>query len=296
MSTPHIRVHVTVGAGAERRLDAGLAPGPYRLRTLEPGPELDLDWSGGGFPAVIARETAMAAGAPAEAGALLLVNETDRPRTFVVEARAWVEDALTAERATSLQAFRDLFSDQVLRPGDEVAVKRLALLFSDLKASTALYGAIGDAAAYHLVRSHFAFLAGLVRDHEGAIVKTIGDAIFAAFADPAQALDCAVAMQRQVAGFNAEEAAPDIVLKLGLHEGPCIAVTLNDRLDYFGSTVNLAARLQGESRGGDLVLSTALAEDPAVAERLAGLDAKPEQARLRGIAEPVDFLRIHFGP
>ena len=40
----------------------------------------------------------------------------------------------------------------------------------------------------------------------------------------------------------------DIAIKLGLHKGPCIAVTLNERLDYFGGTVNMAARLQGRSR------------------------------------------------
>jgi class 3 adenylate cyclase len=79
-----------------------------------------------------------------------------------------------------------------------------------------------------------------------------------------------------------------------LHDGPSIAVTLNDRLDYFGSTVNLAARLQGESRGGDIVISKVLARDPAVAGLLSGLDAREEQAVLKGIEAPVDFLRISF--
>src|SRR5262249_54058128 len=150
--------------------------------------------------------------------------------------------ALTADRVAALQAFRDLFSDEVLRPGDEVAIRRVTLLFSDLKGSTALYEAMGDAAAYHLVREHFAYLAEIVREHEGGIVKTIGDAVMAAFHDPLRGLQAAIAMQRRVAGFNARSRAP-IVLKLGLHDGPCIAVTLNDRLDYFGGTVNLAARL-----------------------------------------------------
>ena len=102
-------------------------------------------------------------------------------------------------------------------------------------------------------------------------------------------------MQEQVAAFNAAATAP-IVLKLGLHDGPCIAVTLNDRLDYFGGTVNLAARLQGESLGGDVVASAAL---------LAGLDAAmiaglrhrrtEERASLRGLASPVELRPLHRG-
>jgi class 3 adenylate cyclase len=136
----------------------------------------------------------------------------------VIEERAWLEDVLTADRVATLQAFRDLFSDQVLRPGDEVGIRRVTLLFSDLRGSTALYDAIGDAAAYRLVRDHFAYLAAIVREHEGTVVKTIGDAVMAAFHDPAEGLKAAIAMQERVASFNATAGAP-IVLKLGLHEG-----------------------------------------------------------------------------
>jgi class 3 adenylate cyclase len=110
---------------------------------------------------------------------------------------------LTADRVATLQAFRDLFSDQVLRPGDEVGIRRVTLLFSDLRGSTALYDAIGDAAAYRLVRDHFAYLAAIVREHEGTVVKTIGDAVMAAFHDPAEGLKAAIAMQERVASFNA---------------------------------------------------------------------------------------------
>ena len=294
MSTPHIRVHVTLEPGTARQLAAKLVPGPYRLRTLEPGPEWDIELAGEGFPEVVATDESVAAGEPAPTGEVHLRNDSRRRLTFVVEERAWVADALTADRATSLQAFRDLFSDQVLRPGDEVAVQRLALLFTDLKDSTALYDAVGDASAYHLVRAHFAYLAAIVRAHEGAIVKTIGDAILAAFMDPAKALAAAIEMQREVASFNAKQDGAGIVLKVGLHDGPAIAVTLNDRLDYFGATVNMAARLQNESRGGDVVLSRAMAADAQVAALLAGHQASEEQARLKGFDRPVDFLRLEF--
>ncbi|MEX2629809.1 MAG: adenylate/guanylate cyclase domain-containing protein [Tistlia sp.] len=293
MSTPHIRLHVTLPAGATRRVAASLAPGPYRLRSQEKGPERDLELAAGaGFPAVILGEESVETGAPAPAGTVELVNATPWPRTFVIEDRRWVAEALTADRVTALQAFRDLFAEQVLRPGDEVSVRRITLMFTDLAASTALYGRIGDARAYHLVREHFALLGALVRAHEGALVKTIGDAIMAAFADPAQALAAARAAQESIAGFNERNPDGPILLKVGLHTGPCIAVTLNERLDYFGGTVNLAARLQGESRGGEIVLSETLAAEPAVAEALAGLPVARESVRLKGFEAPVGILRI----
>ncbi len=292
MSTPHILVHLTLAPGESRRVELAPAPGRYRLRTLEPGPELEIDWDGGGFPEVVAEAEAMRCGAPGVPGGITLSNATARELTLIVEECLWVRDALTADRVSAMQAFRDLFSAQVLRPGDEVAIANVALMFSDLRGSTALYGEIGDAQAYNLVRDHFAFLAAIVRRHDGAIVKTIGDAIMAAFADPGRAMAAALEIQGEVAAFNAGHAATPIAIKLGLHQGPCIAVTLNERLDYFGNTVNMAARLQSESRGDDIVLSAEMAADPAVAPLLDGLARREEQASLKGFEAPVGFLRL----
>ncbi len=296
MSVPHVKAQVLLQPGETRDLAAVLPRGPYRFRTLEPGPEADIDWQAGDLPSLVIEADGIAPGAPAGPGLLRLVNRSARPRIALIEDRAWVADALTADRVTSLQAFRDLFSDDVLRPGDEVAVGRIALLFSDLKGSTALYQSIGDANAYRLVRDHFAVLAKAIRDHEGAIVKTIGDAVMAAFVSPAQAVAAALEIQARIAEFNrlpgAGRGHPPLVIKLGIHTGPTIAVTLNDRLDYFGSTVNMAARLQGESRGGEIVLSPEMAEDPAIRPILAGRDLRPDQAALKGYDQAIRFFRL----
>jgi class 3 adenylate cyclase len=291
-TTPHVVVQQILAAGEVRELAAELQPGPYRLRTLEPGGECDFQFDGDGFPELVAEEEGMKSGPRQPRGVVRCVNRRNRRTTFVIESRRWAEDALTAYQVTLLQGFRDLFSDQVLRPGDEVGIEQVTLLFTDLKGSTALYESMGDAGAYRLVRQHFAFLSEAVRHADGAIVKTIGDAVMAAFADPANAVSAALAIQARVSGFNAAQGEPAIVIKLGLHQGPCIAVTLNDRLDYFGSNVNLAARLQGESRGGDIVLSESLAADPAVAGLIAPLHPQSGSAILRGIARPVSFRRI----
>jgi class 3 adenylate cyclase len=299
MSVPHVKAQVLLQPDETRELKATLPFGPYRFRTLEPGPEADVDWRSGGVPELILDEGAITAGAPAPPGTLRLSNKVKRPLVAIIEDRSWVAEALTADRVTALQTFRDLFSDDVLRPGDEVAVGRIALLFSDLKGSTALYQSIGDASAYHLVRDHFAFMAKVIRDHEGAIVKTIGDAVMAAFVSPAQAVAAAIDIQRGIAAFNRENhaaegtASPPIVIKLGVHTGPTIAVTVNDRLDYFGSTVNMAARLQGQSDGGEIVLSPEIAEDAAVVPLLGGFRVVRDQASLKGFDQPIMFFRLH---
>jgi class 3 adenylate cyclase len=81
-------------------------------------------------------------------------------------------------------------------------------------------------------------------------------------------VQAALDIQQQIQHFNATHPNEPLVIKLGLHQGPCLAVNLNDKLDYFGTTVNLAARLQGQSQGGDVVISEKLRRDPAVANLL----------------------------
>jgi class 3 adenylate cyclase len=119
----------------------------------------------------------------------------------------------------------------------------------------------------------------------------------AAFVSPRQAVAAAIDIQRQIAAFNREShveegASPPIVIKLGVHSGPTIAVTLNDRLDYFGSTVNMAARLQGQSEGADIVLSPETAEDSTVAPLLTGFAVAQDQATLKGFDQSIRFVRL----
>ena len=166
MSTPHIVAQLRVEAGATREVEASFAAGHYLVRTLEAGPEADFDFEGDGFPEMHVGDGSVSVGAPVEPGKIRLVNASAHARNFVIEERAWERDALTADRVTAMQAFRDLFSDQLLRPGDEVAIQRVTLMFTDLRGSTALYESIGDARAYGLVRDHFSFLTGIVRDQD----------------------------------------------------------------------------------------------------------------------------------
>ena len=116
----------------------------------------------------------------------------------------------------------------------------------------------------------------------------------AAFAHPANGLRAAFAIQQEIEGFNAKHPDLPLMIKLGMHYGPCIAVNLNGRLDYFGTTVNLAARLEGQSKGGDVVISGKLREDPAVAELLASAPIKVNQfeTAIKGFDEHFVLYRL----
>lgn len=297
-TTPHVVVQQLLAPGERRVVAADLPAGPYRLRTLHPGRSVDIDHAGGAFPGLRITADGVNALAADKPGEVAFVNDAGVELAAVIETREWVREALTAHEVTTLQAFRELFADATLRPGDEAGVGQVTILFTDLRGSTALYEQIGDAAAFNLVREHFAVLGKAVRDANGAVVKTIGDAVMAAFADPADAVRAALAIRTDVAALDrrllAERGLSDgaLVVKIGLHTGPSIAVNLNDRLDYFGTTVNMAARLQGQSQGGDIVLSRSVAQDPAVRPLLAPVTAREETVLLKGFAVPVPFVRI----
>ena len=291
-TTPHVLIQQSLFPGEDRLIAAGLPPGDYRVRTYARGAELDITVAGERWPEVSVTGDGVVAGGELPKGEIRLVNATESPLTLVIESRAWADAALTAHQVTSLQSFRHLFPEEVLHGGEELAIDSIAILFTDLQGSTALYREIGDGPAYQRVREHFDFLIEIVRTHDGALVKTIGDAVMAVFVSPYQALRAALSVQEKIAEFNRAHGDMEISINMGLHCGRCIVVNLNDRLDYFGSTVNLAARLQGQSREGDIVLSEEIANDPLVAPMLEKLSWTGETMPLKGFPKPVSFRRI----
>jgi class 3 adenylate cyclase/carbon monoxide dehydrogenase subunit G len=218
-----------------------------------------------------------------------LVNRTEELIVLRLESQEVGIPVVTAAQVTSMPAFRDSFSSEVLAPGMEVAVRQICVLFSDLKGSTAMYRERGDAPSYRTVRDHFQIMSGIITEHEGVLIKTIGDAVMATFNDPAQGLTAALTIQK------AAQTWPDkLIVKLGLHSGPAIAVNANDLLDYFGQTVNLASRLQSQSWGGDIVIAEELLDDPVIARLVEDhtCHLQPFTHLLNGFETPISMLRI----
>lgn len=273
--TPHIVAQQVVPAHDRRTVEVELEAGGYRTRV-------------GGVPGA---RLFRAEGAGAQE--ITLSNDSDEPRLVMVERLAWSDQALIAAEVIALQEFRDLFSSEALRPGEAISVGNMAILFTDLRDSTKLYRSIGDAPAFGRVQDHFDILREAMRAEEGALVKTIGDAVMAAFRRPAAAIRTIMRARELLAGLP--EGVQPTNLKAGVHFGPCIAVTLNERLDYFGSTVNIAARLNGFSDGGDIIISDAVALDPEVQSLLhePHLETSGFQAQLKGYEDaPLSLVRV----
>lgn len=192
-----------------------------------------------------------------------------------------------------LPEFRRLFPQQRLLPDESLQISRVAILFTDLAGSTALYARRGDPRAYHLVRLHFDELFRVADEQGGLMIKTIGDAVMAAFQTPVAAIRAAEAMLRAVTALNerAELRGEErLVLKVGVHVGPGLSVTLNGQPDYFGTTVNVAARVQRLSQGGDVVFTESVLDDE-VRGLLGDTTLNTSQMTLKGIVELVPVYR-----
>jgi class 3 adenylate cyclase len=196
---------------------------------------------------------------------------------------------LTAKRLLTNQTFRDIYRTDTLDVDQGLKITSLTFLFTDLKGSTALYDRVGDIVAYDLVREHFRILQEIVASEGGAVVKTIGDAVMATFSTPDRALAAALRMRDSVQSLKNE-----LLVKIGIHEGPCLAVTLNDRLDYFGQTVNIAARVQSLADSRAIFATKSVVEDSQVSKILeAGKHKLTEQhAALRGVADRMTVYQI----
>jgi class 3 adenylate cyclase/Zn finger protein HypA/HybF involved in hydrogenase expression len=264
--TPHILAQIRLGAHEERRIGIRNYDNrnyEYRWRVIGEDTNKSLLVSDG-----------------------KIVNKYDREVIVVLEKTAERKDATLAFEIFAMQEFRDLFSDQALRANQKISVGRMAIVFTDLRGSTKMYREIGDAVAFGYVLEHFDILKNVVAKHDGAIVKTIGDAIMAVFVDPVNAIRALLAAQKEMMKrFN----DPKLKLKAGVHYGPCIAVNLNDKIDYFGTTVNLAARLEGQSDERGIVVTPDVLNDFGVKEwmKKEGWKLKMEmfEASLKGFDE-----------
>jgi class 3 adenylate cyclase len=201
---------------------------------------------------------------------------------------------LTAKRILSNQTFRDLYKADNLTIDQRLKITSLTFLFTDLKGSTALYERVGDLAAFDLVRAHFHALLEIIAAEKGAVVKTIGDAVMATFIRPEHALQAGLRMRSAMKELNKTRGTEDLIVKIGLHEGPCLAVMLNERQDYFGQTVNVAARVQSLSTNQEIHLTQPVIGAPEVAAIIARESIKPirKEAALRGIADKMVVYEI----
>jgi class 3 adenylate cyclase len=290
---PHIVSQINVEAGQERDWDVPALTRDLRLRSLQvketttlPSADMDI---------VCQPERFELSVAPAKSAdpKIHVRNPNPFPVQLVLESGAWADEILTASLVTNWQEFRDLFAAEVISPTEQIVVGSQVVLFTDLRGSTAMYSRIGDAPAYVLVRDHFKILHDIVSAQHGTVVKTIGDAIMATFSNLAEALAAVRQMHEQLSR-DAEGKPARLQLKSALHAGPCLAVNANDRLDFFGTNVNLAARLVEQGRGDDLVVTDEIYWRDETQKFIGelGRNGVADEEKFTGFPQPVKVWKI----
>lgn len=201
---------------------------------------------------------------------------------------------VTAKHLLSNQTFRNLYRTDTLKIDQRFKITSLTFLFTDLKGSTALYDQVGDLVAFDLVKAHYMVLLEIVVRHGGAVVKTIGDAVMATFPTPDRAMAAALSMRQAMLDLNRERGRNDLLLNIGLHEGPCLAVMLDDRQDYFGQTVNVASRVQHLAQSSAIFTTSQVVGHPEVARILDEAQINPVHhvQALRGVTDRISLYEI----
>ncbi len=221
-----------------------------------------------------------------------VTSQLPYPNVFLVKSNAPKSHWVSASYVTSQQYFRDLFEGEFLSPDTSFAVRNMTLLFTDIKGSTELYERLGDSKAYTVVQEHFRRMINIIKKYEGGVIKTIGDAVMAAFPINANAVEAACRIHQ---AFHIDPVhGVDVQVKIGIHKGQLIAVTSNKNLDYFGRTVNIAARIQGKSTEYEVLMSEEVLSDPAVERFLCqeGLETISRITELKGVSEQFEVFSV----
>jgi adenylate cyclase len=294
--TPHVLVQSVIEAGQTKALDVPREAGRYRV-FARGGLAATLEVDPAGAPVVevsLGAERFEPASLHASPGGELRVtSRLPDARHMKIERLGFASAAATAHAVSTLPEFRSLFSGDLLKRGTPLKVARAAVLFSDLTGSTALYTHVGDAAAFRLVDDHFDVLRAVVAEHEGAVVKTMGDAVMASFVDVGQCARAAVEALARFEAFRAKEKHGALVgLKVGLYAGACYVVTANGALDYFGQTVNVASRVQHLAASGEIVMAHEVLEglEPELRAKL--VVGERFEAHVKGVENALDLVRV----
>ena len=264
--SPHVAAQARVAPGEVMELPLALPAGSYRVR----GPQLPWTFDLRVAPEAVNRRleldlassTARAAGSFAPNGQVLVLRNGRSHEVVVrVERTAGRDDALTAARATALSAFRELFPDELLSPGQLAPASTVTLIVVQIEDGDRLYDRLGEARAFQLWQAAFRAMDSVIRA-EGTVVKAVGDGLVAAFSEVTPGVRAALRLAQAVA---ADSVATELKVKVGLHRGLALIATVNDRLDYFGQTVRTANRLAAAAEPHEVWMSVAAAGDPEVA-------------------------------
>ncbi|GBF49898.1 adenylate/guanylate cyclase [Leptospira ryugenii] len=212
---------------------------------------------------------------------IVFQNQSDEGITIVLEERKEDQNSLRPKELFNFNEFRDLFSEEAIATNLQLDIGVQTILFTDIVGSTRFYESTGDHGAFLQVREHFVKAYTIIREHKGTVVKTIGDAVMASFPAPLFAFKAAESLQ---GWFHNSNEATEIRIRVSIHSGNCLAVNLDSNIDYFGNTVNYAAKMQGVTGSGEVSISETVFRDNSIRNYL-----KEKEMKLKKIDFPLSW-------
>lgn len=283
----HVLLQKDVTPGNLDTTPLSLNPGHYRLRsTITPSNQwynFEVDKRGLGelFSAASKEELQIIHKHNTGASIIKLSNRLPDPVRFILEDCGWRKLRVMAIDALTCQTFRELCRDQVPRPDATIQIPTISLLFTRLMKPTSAIQGADDINAFKALQELFSVQKSLICSCDGAVIKTMNDATVAAFQFPEQALDAAVAIQRDLQTFNTSRAKESrMEIKVALHQGSCVAVNFNNLCDFFGQTVSTTRAIRDCCPEGEVVISGSMKELPQTVELLQRLSLKTEELKL----------------
>lgn len=146
----------------------------------------------------------------------------------------------------------------------------VTILFSDIEGFTQITERLGDSAAHRLITRHNRIVRRELRRHDGHEVELQGDGFLLVFANAAQALRCATAIQQALQRHNCEHPNEVLRVRMGLHSGEAI----QDANRFFGRSVIIAARVSAQAKGEQILVSAAVCERAGNAEFVYGAERR----------------------
>ncbi len=189
--------------------------------------------------------------------------------------------------------------DNLTLGGEE---KEVSILFSDIRRFTTLAEQLPPTQVVAMLNDYFTRMIAVVTENNGMVDKLMGDSVMALFGapialgdDPLRAVRCGLLMQKAVTAFNLEQqkrSLPPLEMGIGINTGPVVAGNIGSamRMEYtvIGDNVNVAARLQGIARPGEVLVSEATYQ--RVRDQVAATPMEP--MILKGKQRPVGVYRI----
>ena len=167
--------------------------------------------------------------------------------------------------------------------------RAVTVMFTDIKGSTEFFESFGDIAGLAMVHECNGLLRVVIEQHDGRVIKTIGDAVMAVFDDCDKSVQAAISIQRRLRERNLLRRKQDeLLVRIGLHHG--MGIVKSD--DVFGDVVNTASRVESVAQPGQIIISDSLRQQLAAAKFQVVFLGR---FRLKGKSEDRDLYQVQWG-